>query len=53
MIGYRSDAIRQYVRPLAVFMAIYLVTLFVAVMLFRANAVSGLPAYTIGTAGRA
>jgi len=52
MIGYRSDAIRQYVRPLAVLMAIYLVTLFVA-MLFRANAVSGLPAYTIGTAGRA
>jgi hypothetical protein len=45
MAMYRSEAIRRYIRRLAVLMAIYLVTLFVAVKLFRAGAVSGLPAY--------
>ena len=47
MAMYRSEAIRRYIRRLAVLMAIYLVTLFVAVKLFRAGAVSGLPAYAL------
>ena len=47
MLEYRSDAIRRYVRRLAVLMAIYLVTLFAAVVLFRVNAVRGLPAYAL------
>ena len=47
MMGYRSDAIRRYVLRLAVLMVIYLVTLFVAVMLFRTNTLSGLPAYAL------
>ena len=47
MTRYRSDAIRRYVRRLAVLMAIYLATLFVAVTPFRGNAVSGIPAYAL------
>ena len=47
MAMYRSEAIRRYIRRLAVLMAIYLVTLFVAVKLFRAGVVSGLPAYAL------
>ncbi len=47
MAMYRSEAIRRYIRRLVVLMAIYLVTLFVAVKLFRAGAVSGLPAYAL------
>ena len=47
MARYRSEAIRRYIRRLVVLMAIYLVTLFVAVKLFRAGAVSGLPAYAL------
>lgn len=47
MSVYRSEAIRRYVRRLIVLMAIYLVTLFVAVKLFRAGAVSGVSAYAL------
>ena len=47
MARYRSEAIRRYIRLLVVLMAIYLVTLFVAVRLFRAGALSGLPAYAL------
>ena len=47
MAMYRSEAIRRYIRRLVVLMAIYLVTLFVAVRLFRVGAVSGLPAYAL------
>ena len=45
MAGYRSPAIRRYTTRLAVLMTIYLVTLFAAVRLFRADAVSGPLAY--------
>ncbi len=45
MSRYKSPAIRRYLIRLFVLMTIYLVTLFVAVRLFRAGAVSGLPAY--------
>jgi hypothetical protein len=47
MVGYRGDAIRRYLRRLAMLTAINLPTLCAAVMLFRANAVSGLPAYAL------
>ena len=45
MAGYKSPAIRRYTIRLAVLMTIYLVTLFAAVRLFRAEAVSGPLAY--------
>ena len=47
MAGYKSPAIRRYTIRLAVLMSIYLVTLFVTVRLFRAEAVSGPPAYLL------
>ena len=45
MAGYKSPAIRRYTIRLAVLMSIYLLTLFVAVRLFRAEAISGPLAY--------
>ena len=47
MAMYRSPAINRYVVRLIVLMGIYLVTLFVAVRLFRADAVSGPLAYAL------
>jgi len=47
MAGYRSPALRRYVIRLAILMAIYLLTLFIAVRAFRADAVSGIPAYAL------
>lgn len=47
---YRSPAIRRYVLRLVVLMAAYLLTLFVAVRAFRADAVSGLAAYALAIA---
>ena len=45
MARYRSPAIRRYTIRLFILMSFYLVTLFAAVKLFRAGAVSGVPAY--------
>lgn len=45
MAGYKSPAIRRYTIRLAVLMSIYLVTLFMAVRLFRAEMISGPLAY--------
>ena len=47
MTKYKSPAMRRYVIRIAMLMTLYLVTLFVAVGLFRAGAVSGLPAYAL------
>ena len=47
MARYKSPAIRRYTIRLAVLMSIYLVTLFAAVRLFRAEAVSGPLAYVL------
>lgn len=47
MAGYKSPAIRRYTTRLAVLMTVYLVTLFGAVRLFRADAVSGPLAYAL------
>jgi len=45
MAMYRSPALRRYITRLIVLMGIYLVTLFAAVRLFRADAVHGIVAY--------
>ena len=45
MSRYRSPALRRYLIRIAVLMCMYLVTLFVAVKLFKAGAVTGVPAY--------
>ena len=45
MAGYKSPAIRRYTIRLAVLMSVYLVTLFLAVRLFKAGAISGPLAY--------
>jgi hypothetical protein len=45
MARYRSPAIRRYTIRLFILMSVYLVALFAAVKLFRAGAVSGVPAY--------
>jgi len=45
MAMYRSPALRRYITRLIVLMGIYLVTLFAAVRLFRADAVHGIAAY--------
>ena len=47
MAMYRSPALRRYVIRLAVLMSIYLVTFFIAVRTFRADAISGVPAYAL------
>lgn len=47
MAGYKSPAIRRYTTRLAVLMTVYLATLFGAVRLFRADAVSGPLAYAL------
>lgn len=47
MAMYRSPATRRYLVRLVVLMSIYLVTLFVAVRLFSAEAVSGAAAYAL------
>ena len=47
MAMYRSPAIRRYVIRLLVLMSIYLVTFFIAVRTFRADAVHGVPAYVL------
>ena len=44
MARYRSPAIRRYMIRLIVLVSLYLVTLFAAVLTFKANAVSGVPA---------
>ncbi|HEX6604324.1 MAG TPA: hypothetical protein VF027_05535 [Sphingomicrobium sp.] len=50
MVRYRSPAIRRYTLRLAVLMAAYLVTLFIAVRAIRADAVSGPAAYALAIA---
>ena len=50
MARYKSPAMRKYVIRLAVLMTIYLVTLFAAVSLFKANMVSGPAAYALAIA---
>ena len=47
MPRYKSPAMRLYVIRIAVLMAIYLVTLFAAVTAFKAQLVSGPPAYAL------
>jgi len=47
MARYKSPAIRRYVIRVAVLMSFYLVSLFAAVRLFRADAVSGPAAYAL------
>lgn len=46
-MAYRSPALRRYMLRLVVLMSIYLVTLFVAVKTFRADAVHGVAAYAL------
>ena len=47
MAGYKSPAIRRYTIRLAILMSLYLITLFAAVRLFRADAISGPFAYVL------
>jgi hypothetical protein len=47
MVRYRSPAIRRYMIRLIVLVSLYLVTLFAAVLTFKANAVSGVPAVVL------
>lgn len=47
MAMYRSPATRRYVIRLLVLMSIYLITFFIAVRAFRADAVHGFPAYVL------
>jgi hypothetical protein len=47
MARYRSPAIRRYMIRLIVLVSLYLVTLFAAVLTFKANAVSGAPAVVL------
>ena len=47
MTLYRSLALRRYLIRLFVLMSIYLITLFIAVRTFRADAISGIPAYAL------
>ena len=47
MATYRSPAIKRYLIRLLVLMSFYLVSLFVAVKAFRADAVSGPAAYAL------
>ena len=50
MAKYRSPAIRSYLIRLFVLMSIYVVTLIVAVSIFKAGAISGIPAYALAIA---
>lgn len=50
MAKYKSPAIRQYLIRLFVLMTIYVITLFAAVTMFRAGAVSGIAAYALAIA---
>ena len=50
MAMHRSPALRRYLVRLIVLMTIYLVSLFIAVRAFRADAVSGMPAYALAIA---
>ena len=47
MALYRSPALRRYLVRMVVLMSFYLITLFVAVRAFRADAVAGVPAYAL------
>ena len=47
MAMYRSPATRRYVIRIGVMMSIYLITFFIAVRTFRADAVHGVPAYVL------
>ncbi len=47
MAKYKSPAIRQYLIRLFVLMSLYIVTLIAAVTIFKAGAVSGIPAYAL------
>ncbi|HVH37184.1 MAG TPA: hypothetical protein VM757_01175 [Sphingomicrobium sp.] len=47
MTIYRSPALQRYLKRLFVLMVFYLIALFAAVRLFRADAVSGVPAYAL------
>ena len=47
MAKYKSPAIRSYLIRLFVLMSIYMVTLFAAVITFKAGAVSGIAAYAL------
>ena len=47
MARYKSPAIRRYLLRMAVLMTFYIVTLFAAVRLFRAEAISGPAAYAL------
>ncbi len=47
MAKYKSPAIRHYLIRLAVLMTTYIITLFVAVTVFKSHAVSGVPAYML------
>ena len=47
MARYRSPAIHRYMIRLIVLVSLYLVTLFAAVLTFKANAVSGVPAVVL------
>ena len=47
MTAYRSPALRRYLSRLAALMCIYILTLFIAVKAFRADAVSGAAAYAL------
>ena len=50
MTHYRSPAVRRYVIRLAILLTLYLVSLFIAVKLFRSGAVTGVPAYALAIA---
>ena len=50
MAKYRSPAARRYMWRIFVLVTLYLVLLFAAVRLVRADAVSGLPAYALAVA---
>ena len=47
MTLYRSPALRRYMVRLVVLMSFYMVALFITVRAFRADAVSGVPAYAL------
>ena|SRR5688572_26579273 len=47
MAAYRSPARRRYMVRILVLMAVYFVALFATITAFRAEAVSGLPAYAL------
>lgn len=50
MSRYRSPALRRYLARLIVLAITYIVLIFVAVRTFRADAISGVPAYALAIA---